>query len=163
MPTLKDDIRCTFVREDGHRCRRGRIMGKERCYQHQYNAQTFENSLSFLKNRLYLDSAEGIHFLLARVTTALANGKLEPRRASAIGYLAQVMISSLNKMKDERERLKFRNEDEAGEDRETVREFLHDYLLYSNDWENAEEDEATGDTENAVALAHDIKKMEADS
>jgi hypothetical protein len=102
VPIAKN--RCTYITEKGHRCRRPRLEGQDFCLIHTDSLASEEQEAAqkLLASRLDLDTVEGIHLLLARTVRSLARGRIPTRRATALGYLAQVLLASLERLRSER-------------------------------------------------------------
>lgn len=85
-----------------------------------------------VSNKDRLDTAEGVHALLARTTRALALGHLQPRCATAMAYMCQTLHGSVDRLRSERERVFARTEAEAHREKALL-DSQHDNLVCDND------------------------------
>jgi len=114
LPT--DERRCTHFTSKGRRCANPRLRDSLWCFSHsKHPGQLIARGETF-KNRNRLDTAEGIHNFLAKTLRALADGEIAPGRASALAYVAQTMLASLARLREERIAV------HTNQDWETIRE-----------------------------------------
>jgi hypothetical protein len=109
--------RCAYLRSDGRRCRNRTQPGQQHCWFHQGSNYLIHGARTLVAYSGNLDTAEGIHNLLARTARALARGRIHPRRATAMAFLAQTMLKSLAFLRDEREEVFFADAEDALKER----------------------------------------------
>ena len=95
-----DDERCIYLTTKGNRCRNSRWGDQELCCFHH---DWLEKSSSFVATRIRiarmdLDNPEGLHKLLSETMERLVAGQITPRRATAIGFFGQVLLTSLDRL-----------------------------------------------------------------
>ena len=141
MTPPKDDERCIYTSPSGFRCRNKHCGNSALCYQHRRDTPTYAAAHEIVSNQDRLDTAEGIHALLARTTLALVHGKVQPRRATAVAYMCQGMLATVRRLQEERQRVFARTEEEALREKALL-DSQHDNLVCENDDLNSEfEDE----------------------
>ncbi len=106
MTVPADDERCIYLTTKGNRCRNPRWSDKELCVFHQ---QWLENSstreaMRIQIARMDLDTPEGIHKVLSETMERLVAGQIAARRATAIGFFGQVLLTSLDRLEEYRSR-----------------------------------------------------------
>ena len=124
MTLPSDEHRCNFVTSKGNRCRLPLLGDAPNCAVHREDVPKCLAGVRQIANREMLDTAEGIHLVLANTLRALAKGRIPERRASVIGYLAQVMLASLDHLNEERRFILVKEEAEAIRDRMTCESML---------------------------------------
>jgi hypothetical protein len=97
------------------------------CASHLNHRSAYAAAKEIATNRDRLDTAEGVHTMLARVTRALAAGKIRPRDATALIYAGQTLLQSLNRIREERQKIFLADEDEAWR-RKALADSYHDEL-----------------------------------
>jgi len=112
-PEKKPDPRCPYRSPTGRRCRNTVSTGWNMCNAHCDFGDARAAAAEFVSNRDRLDTAEGIHSMMARVLRALAAGKIRPREATTLLYGGQTMLLSLVHLLKERKLVFMRDEGEA--------------------------------------------------
>jgi hypothetical protein len=136
----KPDIRCAYRSPTGRRCRNTVSSGWNMCSAHCDFGKTYAAAAEIVSNRDRLDTAEGIHSMMARVICALAAGKIRPREASILLYGGQTMLLSLPHLRDERKHIFVRNEEEAWRTK-ALADSYHDALNCEDSSEEEDEEE----------------------
>lgn len=95
--------RCIEKTSKGNRCRNPRYDTWNVCELHLPFKDGLKVGRIMLRNRIDLETAEGIHQLLAHTARRLAAGRIPERRATALAYLAQMMMTTLPRVHQERE------------------------------------------------------------
>ena len=103
--TIEDRPRCAYRSPTGRRCREKAGLGWNMCDKHCdfYRAAIAADEI--VSNRDRLDTAEGVHAMMARAARALAAGKISPRRAAMFFYGGRAMHFSLRRLREEREKI----------------------------------------------------------
>ncbi|HWQ03507.1 MAG TPA: hypothetical protein VNL38_03420 [Candidatus Nitrosotenuis sp.] len=112
LPTLEiqavAEERCMHRSPKGYRCRNAAISGSEVCAYHA--GPEFQPwalmAPEILMARHHLETADDVRALLARIARALVNGRLQPKQANTLTYIAQTLLASLER-KEEQQRLGF--------------------------------------------------------
>ena len=128
MATLLDQHRCTYTTRQGNRCRNRRLRDSTVCFFHNTRVPRALALGEILKNRDLLDTAEGIHHVLASTLRALAEGQIPIGRATAITYIAQTMLANLRRLQDDRRTIYIKEEDQARQDTATIDATIDDML-----------------------------------
>ena len=104
LPIPPDASRCTFTTRHGHRCRSQRLAGEGQtlCYTHfsdadskHYGPQLSSVTTEIIRPRERLDSPRAVNRVLTRILRLLAQGRIASRDASALGYIGQLIVSTL--------------------------------------------------------------------
>jgi hypothetical protein len=106
-----------------------------------------------VSNKDRLDTAEGIHSMMARVLRALAAGKIRSRDASTLLYGGQTMLFSLTHLHEERKKLFLAKDEDAWREK-ALADSYHDAL----NCEQSSEGEDDGDEEKLEAETAEAKK-----
>ena len=102
--TPTDESRCTYTTRHGHRCRSQRIAGEGHtlCYTHffdadskRYGPQLSNVTTEIIRPRERLDSPRAVNRVLTRILRLLAQGRIASRDASSLGYIGQLIVSTL--------------------------------------------------------------------
>lgn len=106
MTVPADEERCIYQTTKGNRCRNSRWRDQELCWFHHNWLQesTPEKATKIRIARMDLDTPEGIHRLLSEAMERLVAGQIPPRRATAIGFFGQVLLTSLDRLENYRSR-----------------------------------------------------------
>ena len=145
---IKD--RCAYRSYSGRRCRNQAHYAFNMCPKHCDFKKAQEAADEIVSNRDRLDTAEGIHSMMARVIRALAAGKIRSREAGMLIYGGQSMLQSLTHLKEEREKLFLRDEDEAWRAKALADSF-HDALNCDDSPEDEGEEEDANEQEAQTA------------
>ncbi len=138
-----DDFRCAYRSPTGRRCRHRVSSDWNMCHQHCDFGNASARAAEIVSNRDRLDTAEGIHSMMARVIRALAAGKIRAREAGMLIYGGQSMLLSLTRLREEREKIFLAGEDEAWR-RKALADSFHDELTCED---SSEKDDAGEETE----------------
>lgn len=119
MPSRKaippDHQRCEYTKTDGKRCTNPQdVLHRPLCdFHHRVMLRKLEESRiesqqmdfgpTILAPDQPLDSAQAVNAALTRVFRGLCEGRITPRHAAALGYIAQLIISTLPGMAREAE------------------------------------------------------------
>jgi len=94
--------RCTHHTPGGTPCRAARRRDSEFCVFHDHKFQEERAARrvqkDILTSRLRADTAEGVQNLLIRTAEALGKKEITPQEANSLGYIAQVMITNLDRV-----------------------------------------------------------------
>jgi hypothetical protein len=106
MSVPADNERCIYLTSKGNRCRNKRWSDQELCFLHHdwLEGSTPEKATQIHIARLDLDNSEGLHRVLSDTMERLVAGQISPRRATAIGFFGQVMLTSLERLENYRSR-----------------------------------------------------------
>lgn len=94
--------RCGYRMKSGRRCRAARLAGRRYCVFHDPRARAQRRQVT-RRARLDLGTAEGLQEWLSGIAEAVRAGKLEPRSATAMAYIGQVLAQNLPRVTEERE------------------------------------------------------------
>ena len=133
-----DRERCAYRSPTGRRCRNKATMSWNMCHAHCDFSSTYARAAEIVSNRDRLDTAEGVHRMLARVARALAAGQIRSRDAATLIYAGQTMLQSLNHVHEERHRIFFASEEDAWR-MKALADSYHDELNCEDAEEDAEE------------------------
>jgi len=132
MTPPNDDERCIYTSPRGFRCRNKRNDSSTSvCYHHMRHTMAYAAAREIVSNKDRLDTAEGVHALLARTTLALADGKVQPRRATALTYMCQALLASVGQLRNERDRIFARSKEDAHREK-ALQDSQHDNLVCDN-------------------------------
>jgi hypothetical protein len=145
--------RCAYRSPSGRRCRNDAHYAWNMCHKHCDFAKAQAAADEIVSNKDRLDTAEGIHSMMARVLRALAAGKIRTRDASTLLYGGQTMLFSLTHLHEERKKLFLVEEDEAWR-RKALADSYHDAL---NCEESSKEEDGEEDTEEQEAATAKTK------
>ena len=106
---LPTQSRCTYRSPSGRRYPDRASEGWKVCLRHG-NYPPFAAAAEIVSNRDRLDTAEGIHAVMARVIRGQAAGKIRSRDATSIMYSCQTMLSALPRLAEERRKIFMRDE-----------------------------------------------------
>jgi hypothetical protein len=101
MKLPPDDRRCTHSSSEGQRCRNYRASDSDCCFFHIKRPFPAVIRREPSPDPDRLDTAAGIHNFLARTLQGLAAGEIAPGRATALTYVAQTMLGSLARVREE--------------------------------------------------------------
>jgi hypothetical protein len=110
---FRDPRRCRASTVRGRRCANEPLPDSPYCYYHCGHSLPDAAAAEIVSNSLRLDTVEGIHALLSRVMRQLTRGRIQPRKANAIFYAAQIMLASVERLREERERVFCADSDQA--------------------------------------------------
>ena len=109
MSQIDDPTRCTWTTADGRRCRMPRVNSHVTLCGTHLEAQqrrlrvapvpTVHDALTGISD---LRSATSINHLLGNLTTLVADGRIDVRRALVLTYLAQLLLQTAKTAKHER-------------------------------------------------------------
>ncbi len=129
MTPPNDDQRCIYISPRGFRCRNNRNdPSTSVCHHHMRHTSAYAAAREIVSNKDRLDTAEGIHALLARTTLALVFGKVQPRRATALAYMCQTMLAGVGRLQEERQRVFARSQEDAWREK-ALQDSQHDNLV----------------------------------
>jgi len=97
---IPEERRCVFVFEDGRRCRMRR-WGTELCFHHDPAAAEKRKNRGRPLSRLRMLAATEVHALLTETLRKLQAGQISAGEAYATGYLAQLVLGNLRKVREE--------------------------------------------------------------
>lgn len=97
---ISEERRCVFVFTDGRRCRMRR-WGEELCFHHDPAAAEKRKNRGRPLSRLHALTATEVHELLAETLGKLTEGEITPGEAYATGYLAQLLLRNLERVREE--------------------------------------------------------------
>ncbi len=103
--TVQKQPRCRYRSPTGRRCRNLSSVGWNVCDKHGDFHRAGAAAEEIVSNRDRLDTAEGIHAVMARVIRAQAAGKILARDATAMIYSCQAKIYTLPRLAAEREKV----------------------------------------------------------
>ena len=135
---IKD--RCIYRSPTGRRCQNEAHYAWNMCSKHCDFSNARAAADEIVSNKDRLDTAEGIHSMMARVLRALAAGKIRSREAGMLIYGGQSMLQSLNLLNEERKKLFLRDEDEAWRAK-ALADSYHDELNCDDSSEEEDDDE----------------------
>jgi hypothetical protein len=99
MPPYPESEYCTFLDEMGRRCRALKMPTREVCIAHWRRDGEFSEDEAAVAEVLAQSGAlltpEGIHRAIAALFRAVLQGKIPPRKASQLSYMAHLMLCSL--------------------------------------------------------------------
>lgn len=98
--SIPDERRCVFVFADGRRCRTRR-WGAELCFHHDPAAAEKRKNRGRPLSRLRMLAATEVHASLTETLRKLQAGQISPGEAHATGYLAQLVLGNLRKVREE--------------------------------------------------------------
>lgn len=108
MTTYPESEYCTFLSEDGRRCRALKMPTRSVCIAHWKQDGQFEEddaTLAELANcSLSMDTTRGINRALRRLWRSYALGKVPHRKAALMAWMGQIMLCTMprrGKEKDE--------------------------------------------------------------
>jgi hypothetical protein len=112
MTVPAEDERCIYLTSKGNRCRNSRWSDQELCWFHHnwLDESKPEKATKIQIARMDLDNPEGIHRLLSETMERLVAGQIPARRATAIGFFGQVLLTSLDRLENYRGRRNFDTE-----------------------------------------------------
>ena len=93
--------RCQMGAGTAEQCRAPRQLDSEYCFFHDRDAQTHREALTKLE-ALRLATPSEIHDFLADMVKAVAENRLDPQQAYAIGWLLQQLRENLSAVEEER-------------------------------------------------------------
>ena len=105
--------RCTYRSPSGRRCRSQASIGWPVCLRHGDHNLAYPAAAEIVSNRDRLDTAEGIHAVMARIIRAQASGKILSRDATAMIYSCQAKLYALPRLAAEREKIFVAAEEEV--------------------------------------------------
>jgi hypothetical protein len=108
--SAQDRPRCAYRSPSGRRCRDKASIGWNMCLKHCDYDRARAAAEEIVSNRDRLDTAEGVHAMMARAARALAAGEISPRRAAMFFYGGRAMHFSLRRLREEREKVFFAEE-----------------------------------------------------
>lgn len=100
VANIPEERRCVFVFEDGRRCRMRR-WGEELCFHHDPAAAERRKNRGRPLSRLRMLTATEVHALMTETLQKLQAGRISAGEAYATGYLAQLVLGNLRKVKEE--------------------------------------------------------------
>jgi hypothetical protein len=139
--TKAEDKRCVYKSPTGRRCRNRVALGWNMCDAHCDFYRARDAAQEIVSNRDRLDTAEGIHSMMARTTRALAAGTIGSRQATSLYYGGQMMLASLARLRQERARTFLADEKDVWREK-VLADSHHDNL---NCEESVEEDAEAGE------------------
>lgn len=149
MTTANQNVpRCAYRSPTGRRCMNKADSGWNMCDKHCDFHSARAAAAEIVSNRDRLDTAEGIHSMMARVIRALAAGKIRSRDASIMLYGGQTMLLSLTHLREERKKLFLVEEDEVWR-RKALADSFHDALNCEDSPEEKEEEEEPEENQKA--------------
>lgn len=98
--SIPEERRCVFVFGDGRRCRMRR-WGKELCFHHDPEAAQKRKNRGRPLSRLRMLAATEVHELLTETLRKLQAGQIDAGEAYTTGYLAQLVLRNLRKVREE--------------------------------------------------------------
>ncbi len=138
---LPTQPRCIYRTPSGRRCRSDALTGWQVCALHGDRNPAFPVAADLVSDGDRLDTAEGIHIVMARVLRGQATGRIRSRDATAMMYSCQTMLYALPRLADERKKVFVAEEEEAW--REKALADSHHHKLHSvNAGPNDENQEA---------------------
>ena len=93
--------RCQMGAGTAEQCRAPRQLDSEYCFFHDRDAQAHRETLTKLE-ALRLATPSEIHDFLADMVKAVAENRLDPQQAYAIGWLLQQLRENLSAVEEER-------------------------------------------------------------
>ncbi len=137
---LPKQPRCCYRTPSGRRCRSDALTGWQVCALHGDRNPAFPIAADIVSDGDRLDTAEGIHTVMARVLRGQAARKIQPRDATAMMYSCQTMLYALSRLADERKRISVADEVDMWREK-ALADSHHDKL---NTWvESPESDKET--------------------
>jgi len=97
---IPEERRCVFVFEGGRRCRMRR-WGAELCFHHDPAAAEKRKNRGRPLSRLRMLAATEVHALLTETMRRLQAGEVSAGEAYATGFLAQLVLGNLDRVKEE--------------------------------------------------------------
>lgn len=97
---IPEERRCVFLFADGRRCRTRRCRA-ELCFHHDPGAAEKRKNRGRPLSRLRMLAATEVHAMLADTLRKLQAGQISPGEAYATGYLAQLVLGNLRKVREE--------------------------------------------------------------
>ncbi|MBI3485200.1 MAG: hypothetical protein HY012_08630 [Acidobacteria bacterium] len=143
----KPDPRCAYRSPTGRRCRNTVSVGWNMCSAH-CDFGDARAATEIVSNRDRLDTAEGIHSMMARVIRALAAGKIRSREAGMLIYGGQSMLQSLTNLKEERKKLFIAKDEDAWREK-ALADSYHDALNCEDSPGEREEEEEPEENQEA--------------
>jgi hypothetical protein len=137
--TTQDRPRCAYRSPSGRRCRDKASIGWNMCIKHCDYHRARDAAAEIVSNRDRLDTAEGVHAMMARAARALAAGEISPRRAAMFFYGGRAMHHSLRRLREEREKVFLAEEKDVWHNK-VLAEAHHDKI---NCVDDAPEDKGT--------------------
>lgn len=148
--------RCAYRSPTGRRCRNNATSGWNMCRAHCDFRDAAAAADEIVSNRDRLDTAEGIHAMMARVTRALVARKILARDATAILYAGQTMLYALPRVLAEREKIFLAKEEDVW--REKALADSHHDMLNCDDSPEEESDQEEDEGEQELESAGKKKK-----
>ncbi len=145
---IKD--RCAYRSPTGRRCQNEADDAWNMCSKHCDFSSARAAADEIVSNKDRLDTAEGIHSMMARVLRALAAGKIRPREAGILLYGGQTMLFSLTHLREERKKLFLVEEGEAWRQK-ALADSYHDALNFEESSEEENGEENSGEQETAAS------------
>lgn len=138
--TAQKERRCLYRSPTGRRCRIEPLSGWQMCTKHSTSYYcSCAAADEIVSNRDRLDTAEGIHAVMARVIRAQAAGKILARDATAMIYSCQAKLYTLPRLAAERKKVFLAEEEDVWREK-VLADSHHDKL-------NCEESSEAGDEE----------------
>jgi hypothetical protein len=139
VTALKKD-RCSYRSPSGRRCRNESSIGWDVCDKHGDFRRAYDAAEEIISNRDRLDTAEGIHLMMARAARAMAAGQISPRRAGMFFYGGRAMQYSLRRVLAEREKIFLAREEDVWQEK-ALAESHHDKLNCVDDPDDEDDGE----------------------
>lgn len=130
--STQDRPRCAYRSPSGRRCREKASVASNICLKHGDYSRARVAAEEIVSNRDRLDTAEGVHAMMARAARALAAGEISPRRAAMFFYGGRAMHYSLRRLREEREKI-FIADDQDTWRNKVLAEAHHDKLYCVDD------------------------------
>jgi len=125
--TAQKQLRCVYRSPSGRRCRENATIGWNRCQKHWDHYYVRAAADEIVSNRDRLDTAEGIHSVMARIIRGQAAGKIRSKDAASMMYSCQTMLSSLPRLAEERKKIFLAEEEDLWREK-VLADSLHDKL-----------------------------------
>jgi hypothetical protein len=101
--------RCKYRTQRGTPCRAPRRHESEYCIFHdrefRQRRDEYRAAKTVFESRKRPDTAEGVHALLRQTAEAVLRKHISPRIANSVGFLAQMMMQNLDRLRSERRKL----------------------------------------------------------
>ena len=91
--------RCTQIKGNGQRCKAPKVKGKKFCHVHQAMADARPKDFAIPA----LDDASGIQIGIQRLAQGVADGTLDAKKATTLGYLLQLALSNVGRVDFEKD------------------------------------------------------------